>query len=389
MGSLKFIHCADVHLEAPFKEVGTGNYAANRRKDIRRAFLNILEAVKRENSDFLLISGDLFEHRYVNKSTMEWLSLVMSEVSVPIVIIAGNHDPYILNSWYKVWNWPSNVHILTNEKPYLRLDKEKVFIYGLGFSSFTEGKPDLTKVSKPVDGFLNILMLHCTLDLEIGNELYMPISSSELEKLNYNYYALGHFHNQRTDFTIRNAYNPGSPEPLGFDEPGKHGAFLVTAAFEGPDIKLEVKGFKTSVRCYHSLNIDVTGLKSMEEVKMKVLGALEGKDPQSDILSITLKGRSPLQINSKMLTELFSENWFYLKIINETENDYDLEALAKDSTLTGAFVRETLERINRIEQIFIHDKDNTDLKVEKEKLERALYFGLEVIKNGSIEWWDE
>ena len=94
MKTLKFIHCADIHLDAPFREYGSGSYGDTRRRDIRDAFLNILKRAKKEKVDFLLISGDLYEHGSVVKSTMEWLYMVLSQVEVPVVIIPGNHDPY-------------------------------------------------------------------------------------------------------------------------------------------------------------------------------------------------------------------------------------------------------------------------------------------------------
>lgn len=389
MKSLKFIHCADSHLDAPFREYGAGGYAETRRNDIRKAFTAIIKAVKQENADFLLISGDLYEHRYVTRRTLEWLNMLLSDIQVPVVLIPGNHDPALGNSWYRTWDWPSHVHILTPDHPSLLLEEQEVFFHGLGFSTYKEDKPDLLKVPKPVKDYFNILLFHGTLDMSFSGEAYHPAESSELESLGYDYYALGHFHNIRTDYPLKNAVNPGSPEPLGFDEPGKHGAFLVTVQVNQGSFLMETQKIETAVRVYHHKKLDITGCKTMEEVKLKLLGAMEGLDPQRDITLITLKGRTSLVPDAKALTALLSENWLYLEIRNEAEKDFDSELLDKDQTLKGVFYRVIQKRLHEIETALDLDSGRQDLMDEQERLKLSLQFGLEALYNGKIEWWDE
>ncbi len=389
MRTIKFVHCADIHLDAPFREYGQGSYGDARRRDIRDAFLNMLKRVKTENADFLLISGDLYEHGSVVKSTMEWLYMVLSDAAVPVVIIPGNHDPYLLNSWYKNWEWPSNVTILTPHNPNLILEDLNVNIYGIGFSSFKEGKPDLSVVLKPKEGFFNILMFHGTLDMDFAGTDYKPVTTKELEELGYDYYALGHFHNIRDDYPLKNAYNPGSPEPLGFDETGKHGAFLVTAEKVQGGTSLKVEKFDTAIRAYHDEDLNITGLKTLEEIKMRILRHLEGFNPERDIIRINLRGRTELSLEEDILTSLFAENWLYLRIWNDTRKAYDIESLEKDSSLKGAFVREMKSRIQRVTNELADNPENPELKREEEILTLALSYGLEALQSGKIEWLGE
>jgi len=64
-------------------------------------------------------------------------------------------------------------------------------------------------------------------DLDFKDSRYNPMSSGELALLGMDYIALGHFHNTlRGVGKSENIYNPGSPEPLGFDEEGEHGVFI-------------------------------------------------------------------------------------------------------------------------------------------------------------------
>lgn len=389
MKTIKFIHCADIHLDAPFREYGAGSYGDTRRRDIRDAFLNILNRTKTENADFLLISGDLYEHGSVGKSTMEWLHMVLSEAKVPIVIIPGNHDPYLLNSWYKNWEWPVNVRILLPDNPGLTLDELGVNIYGIGFSNFKEGKPDLSAVLEPKENFFNILMFHGTLDMDFAGNDYKPVTSRELEALGYDYYALGHFHNIRDDYPLKNAYNPGSPEPLGFDETGVHGAFLVNAENVQGRTSIKVEKFDTAIRVYHDEELNITSCNTLEEVKIKILGRLEGLNSERDIVRISLKGRTELSMEEDILTSLFATDWLYLKIQNDTRKAFNIESLEKDISLRGAFVREMKARIQNVTNALNDNPDNPELKKEEEILSLALIYGLEALQNGKIEWLSE
>lgn len=389
MEHLTFIHCADIHLDAPFKENGRNNYGEARRKDIRAAFSNIIDSVKKKNADMLLIAGDLFEHRTVTRGTLDWLYMKLSETAVPVVIIPGNHDPYLINSWYKSFEWPDNVIILSPDKPHVLLEKEGASIAGLGFSSFKEEKADLGKIPSPKNGFFNILMLHGTCDMDFTNSLYNPVNSNELEALGYDYYALGHFHAKRNDYSLKTVFNPGSPEPLGFDETGEHGAFYVSMKKEQGKIQLETEWFNTSIREYQHRILDVTGCKTLEEVKIRILGILEGLDPDRVLIKVTLKGRTDLGLDEDVLTSDFSDQWLFLEICNETRKEFDLDAMIRDQSLKGAFVREMKLRLHEISKAMMEDRENTDLKKQEEILMNALYYGLDALQNGKIEWLNE
>ncbi len=386
MKTLKFIHCADLHLDAPFREIGSGTYADTRRKDIRDAFSNILDKVKSEKADMLLISGDLYEHKTVGRGTLEWLYMVLSQANIPVLIIPGNHDPYLKNSWYRNWEWPRNVRILSSENPNIILEELSANVFGIGFSSFKEDKPDLSIVPPPVKDYFNIMMIHGSLDMDFTNQSYNPVTSKELETLGYDYYALGHFHKLRDDYSLKSAFNPGSPEPLGFDEQGFHGAFIVNMTMNEGDTIVKVKKFSTAIRSYHDKKLDITGCKTIEEVKMRIIGLLEGLNPDRDLVRITLTGRTDLSLETDILTEFFFEDWLYIQIYNETQKDFDIEEIEKDPSLKGAFVREVKARMESIMEALKKDPDNPELKKEKEKLVLALNYGLEALHWGRLEW---
>ena len=60
---MKFIHCADVHLDTPLQ--GLAEYPGAPTNEIRnatrRAFEKVLDAAISETVDFLIIAGDLYD----------------------------------------------------------------------------------------------------------------------------------------------------------------------------------------------------------------------------------------------------------------------------------------------------------------------------------------
>ena len=60
--------------------------------------------------------GDLYEHSYIRQTTIEYInSLFMQIPSTKILIVPGNHDPYIKNSFYNTFKWSENVKIFNGE----------------------------------------------------------------------------------------------------------------------------------------------------------------------------------------------------------------------------------------------------------------------------------
>ena len=108
---MKFIHCADIHLDAPFSLLSPSD-AGKRRTELRSDFSGAVLYAKTEGCKLFIIAGDLFDDEFVTKDTMEMLVHEFSAFpSCHFVIAPGNHDPYTERSPYKLTEWPENVHI--------------------------------------------------------------------------------------------------------------------------------------------------------------------------------------------------------------------------------------------------------------------------------------
>lgn len=380
MSEVRFIHCADIHLDAPFTSLG-GNTdkSASRRQDIKDTFQEIIDLAKSEKPDLLFICGDLYEYRYVRKSTINFLNNCFKSIpDTRIFIIPGNHDPITVNSYYKNFNWNSNVFILCDEMPYVGLDDLNVYIYGAGFKSFSQEKTMVYDLKPVRNDYINILLTHGTVDMNVGNCLYNPMSSENLSSLSMDYIALGHFHGRIDDIGGKGIiFNPGSPEPLGFDEPGGHGVYIGSLKkSESGERSLDLRFVKLNKRFYESSDVRLDGCGSNEEVIAKLSEAIKVSDPQNCLLYITLKGyvENGFKIDVRQISAYFRDKLYYLKLKDETLVNYNLEELVKEPGLKGLFVRKLISRM-----------ENTDDQYEKTLLSKALYYGLEALENGKIE----
>ena len=219
---MKFVHIADVHFDMPFTVLAKNGFSEQRRIGQRDAFLKMINYIKENNIEYLFISGDLYEHQYVRKSTIEYINNCFKQIpNTRIYISPGNHDPYLKNSYYNKFEWNENVHIFTD---FERVNNNGINIYGYGFTDFYSKKVELPQDLD--NSKTNILVMHADLNgttREFGE--YNSILESELQKTNFDYIALGHIHKNNIEDRGKIIY-PGSLIAGGFDELGKHGMIV-------------------------------------------------------------------------------------------------------------------------------------------------------------------
>ena len=193
---MKFVHIADVHFDTPFKTLSIReNLGEKRRLEQRKAFKKIIDFIKENYVDYFLIAGDLYEEKYIRKSTINYINNLFNEIpKTRILIVPGNHDPYLKNSYYSMYEWAENVHIFTENVE--RIKDEKVDIYGFGFNDFEMTKDLLSKVEIQDKNKINILLTHG--DVYTKSQ-YNPINQKEVKEKGFDYIALGHLH-KRDEF---------------------------------------------------------------------------------------------------------------------------------------------------------------------------------------------
>lgn len=354
---MKFIHIADMHFDAPFTILSQkADLGDLRRIEQRQIFKKVIDYIKQENIPYFFISGDLYEHEYVRKTTIEYINNLFKEIpNTKIFIAPGNHDPIIKNSYYNTFNWESNVKIFENEIE--KYEDKEVIIYGYGFNDFTNPTVNIDSVNINPDK-VNILIIHGSLDASETLDLqYNPIKSTELKNKKFDYVALGHIH--KTNYQSgTNLIYPGSTISLGFDELGEHGMIIGNIAKDN----LQIQFKKLDDRQFIEKEINISKINSKEELVQQIN---EENLDEENLYKIILVGNKKFEVNTKELEKLIlKEN--IVKIKNKTKPNYNIEEISKEQTLRGVFVKTMLEKLN-----------NGEYKAET--IERAIEIGLEAL----------
>lgn len=357
---MKFIHIADLHLDAKFDNLGQiEGIPTKRRIEQRKAMRDIIDYIKENNVEILLIAGDLYEQNYIKKSSIEYINNLFLEIpNVKIFIAPGNHDPYISNSFYATYDWAKNVHIFKEEIEKIDID-EKTHIYGYGFTDFycKESEIEEIKIEEPKD--INILLTHGTLDGGTEEREYNPLKSNKLKKLGFNYIALGHIHkpyyNEEKNQQI---FYPGSIISLGFDELGKRGML----AGELKKDSINIKFIPIDKREFEEKEIDITDLSSNEDILTKIE---EMQLNDENFYKIVLVGKRFFKIDIENIKKALGISNI-IKVKDKTKIGVDIETLQKENNIKGIFVRNMLE------------KQQTE-NLDKDFIEKAIEIGLEVL----------
>lgn len=356
---MKFVHIADMHFDSPFIALSDkGNLGEQRRIEQRKIFKKVIEYIKQNKIEYLFISGDLYEHQHIRKSTIEYINNLFKEIeNTKIFIAPGNHDPILKKSFYMTFNWSSNVHIFGPEIE--KIELEDADIYGYGFNDFycSNFKLENLKIENPEK--INILVIHGTLDGATSIDMqYNPMSATMLKQKGFNYIALGHIHKNNFEKNSNIIY-PGSTISLGFDEIGDHG--MVVGEINSTENKLEF--IKLEETEFIEMELNCTEINSIEELAEKIN---EIKIEENKLYKIILTGKRNFEINIYDLYK-YDLNERIIKIKNKTKPNFNLEEISKENTLRGLFTKEILQEIN-------------NKNYDEEIIEQALEIGMEILE---------
>ena len=289
---MKFIHIADMHLDSPFVNLSDKDIMGDiRRLEQRKVLKKIIEYIKENNINYLFISGDLYEHKYIKQTTIEYLNNLFKEIpEVKVFIAAGNHDPKVKNSYYNKFNWNENVKIFNSfiEK----IEEPDCNIYGYSFDDFYCNNCGLENVFVEQNEKPNILILHGNLDgIQKDDRPYNPISKNLLLEKGFDYVALGHIHKlDYNSYLNQKIVYPGSTVSLGFDELGEHG--MIVGEINNDNLKLKFVQLDDELFTKRELNVD--NISSKEELIEKI-NSLE--IPSNEYVEIILTGGRNFEIN--------------------------------------------------------------------------------------------
>ena len=371
MNKIKVLHCADLHFDTPFKELSK-EVSDTSKNELLEVFKNIIDLAIDENIEVLLIAGDVFDNLTVNKNTLFFISDQIRRINnIKVFISPGNHDPYNEKSFYNIINWPENVYIFNGDMEFKEVKELNLIIWGAGFRSNYENETLLRGINVDNDK-INIMLLHGEITSSNSKNEYNPIYINDIYNSNIDYIALGHRHKFSgilKEGMTTYAYS-GCPQGRGFDEEGEKGVVIGEVYRGGTNLRF----FSVCKRKYVTKEINITGTNNYDEVIFKILSDLSDEEINKNFYKIILKGELKEHFNLKenLLIDKLKNKFYYIKIINDTSIEVDLEELSKDYSIKGKFIAKILEKLK-----YASDDD-------KEILKLALKIGIKCLSEEEV-----
>ena len=287
---MRIAHAADIHL-------GHRQYGLKQREtDARLSFQHFLSQAHERDTDAILIPGDLFDSRDIRPQTLQQTEALLEDIEQPVIVSPGNHDENMSRrrdlTWLEYLNDKGLITLLSAELSgdraafvptdvtdprrggggYVDLkgDDEIVRCFGLQYRgayierdlpNIADGIQMVNQSEEEPDA--TILLAHFGVDDAVP-DLGANVARAALTDLEdlVDYIALGHIHKRFESGTV--ARNPGSLEAFDIQEgrwDDSHGYYVYDTATDTAEHHLSKR------RPYHTLNFDVSGYRTFEDLR--------------------------------------------------------------------------------------------------------------------------
>lgn len=371
MRKIRILHCADIHFDTPFKEL-TKEVANNSREELLEVFKKIIDLAIEENVQVVFIAGDVFDNFTVSKSTLIFIISQLNRIKDKYVFISpGNHDPFYEKSFYNIISWPDHVHIFKGKMSKKEISELDLVVYGAGFLKKYE-RETLIKIKAVDCSKINMMILHGDIAYKDSKNDYNPININDISSSNIDYIALGHIHKFSGILKEGNSFYAysGCPQGRGFDETGKKGV-IIGEVYKGG---VELRFIPINKRDYVAKEIDISDCNTYEDIREKLITIFDEKDRLNNLYKIILTGniKGHLNLNTKVLMEKVKTDYYFIKLLNNTSVDIDLEEISNDYSVRGQFVKLMLEKLKEADD------------GEKEIINKALNIGLQCLSEEEV-----
>lgn len=316
---VKFIHCADLHLDSPFR--ARASMPKNILDDLMGSTYKSVErmidfAIEKE-VDFILIVGDVFDNQNRTLKSEVFLNEQfkrLEEKGIFVFMSHGNHDP--LSSGFNTI-WPHNVNVFLDEVETFEVessDKEQVYIHGFSYymDDSYENKLDHFPSSKKNKG-IHIGMLHGTYSKSSYPEKrYTEFTLESLNQKLYNYWALGHIHKRHEVSDLPPVVYPGNIQGRHKKEVGDKGFIYV----EGDDVELTRTFVATQEVTFVEYEVDTTTVNKHELYNMLNEFKNNIRNEGNQIVKLTVQVKGEDELNQADYVEI-------MDLLKEDETDVE------------------------------------------------------------------
>lgn len=299
--SFRFVHTADLHLDAPLTAMALRDPDLAREIGVasRKAFSRIVDICIGVDAAFLLIAGDLWDGEHSSTKTPRFLKqelLRLKDAGIRCFIIRGNHDALARRTGEL--DAPDNTTLFAGRPSTaeIEVDGHRVAIHGLSFRDPHAPESLLSRYPAAKPDAFNIGMMHTSLNGSPGHDPYAPCSTEDLDGHGYHYWALGHIHRRSEHLGRATIVMPGIPQGRDI---GEAGATSVTLVHVADDNTVSLAERPVAPIRFDRLEIDCSGsadwpdLLALLEAEIRRIGQAPRAEDHLVIRPI-LHGTTPL-----------------------------------------------------------------------------------------------
>jgi DNA repair exonuclease SbcCD nuclease subunit len=266
----------------------------------RQAFVRTVDLCLHEQVDALLLAGDLYDGEQTSMKTARFLAEQVRRLhtsGVRVFIIRGNHDA--ISQITKELSLPETVKTFMGRAEAISVERARgdfpVVVHGLSFAEPHAPESLVPKYKPPVEGAVNIGMMHTSLTGSSGHNPYAPCTLADLQGTGFHYWALGHIHKRSVVEGKCTVVMPGMPQGRDVNEAGAKSVSLVTVA---DDHSIRIDERLTSIAQFERVEVDATGIEEWDVLAKEISRALDKAraDASSDqmVARVRLTGATPL-----------------------------------------------------------------------------------------------
>ncbi len=307
MPNFTFLHAADIHLDSPLLGLDANAPTERIRLASRLALAALVDLALAREVAFVLLAGDLYDGDAKDWRTGQFLVQQLTRLTragIEVIAISGNHDAESVLSR----KLPVPGMLRADQAETRLLTRAPVAVHGQSFATRAVTENLAASYPAPVDGLFNIGLLHTACGVG-GHDNYAPCTVGDLERRDYDYWALGHVHARQTLCRDPWVVFPGNLQGRHVKEEHAKGALIVTVrdgrvAGEPEFVPLDVVRWRRLV-------VDVSGAADEAALLARVTtlvgaAALEAEDRLLAV-RVTLTGASALHANLMRAPEALRE----------------------------------------------------------------------------------
>ncbi|MEM7482647.1 MAG: exonuclease SbcCD subunit D [Acidobacteriota bacterium] len=394
--TLRFVHCADLHLDSPFEGLAAldPEIAEVLRASTFGAFDNILQLAIDEEADFLLIAGDVYDSAESSLAAQLQFRQGLERVAsrgIRCFVAHGNHDP--LSAWDAGLEPPPGVHRFGGdriERVLVRRDGEDLaVVYGISYRQREVRENLVERFHSATGSPFSIGLLHCAVGGD-GDSPYSPCRLSDLTSSRIGYWALGHSHRPAVlaQGSPTVVYS-GTPQGRSRREIGERGCFLVDVEIDGEgNHSITPRFIATDQVRWADDRVDISSCGHLDDLLATLSQSLEETRraarrpddvPRPAILRLAVTGRGPLHRQLQHVDperdlaaplrrqEKTREDFVWVEaVVVDTAPEVDLPRLRTEESSVGAFLR-AVDALRRADE-GAPDADGTAARAIRERL---------------------